>query len=217
MKLTLFTALLLSLPLKAEVVTFVWDANPEPNVDKYTLKIGNATGVYSALYDVGKNTECKLDLSPGTYYAVVQVVSSTGTNVSPEISTTVELEPGPSPTLMIGDIVTTFENRVNVRKTFGLGGEWIVTMDEGAIGEVVGGPEFADGYIWWTIVWEDNTVGWSGEDLLSKFTIPPAEPPPTETYYTFQFSKDLINWEDVHTIVRPIGDKEFTRTKIEHK
>jgi PKD repeat protein len=66
----------------------------------------------------------------------------------------------------IGDWVQTTAN-LNVREGPGLNYTIISTMPLGTIGQIVGGPVEADGYIWWDVKYVSGERGWSVEDGLT--------------------------------------------------
>jgi parallel beta-helix repeat protein len=65
----------------------------------------------------------------------------------------------------VGDYVRTTAN-LNVREGPGLGYALIDTMPEGTLGQIVGGPVEADGYVWWDVNYDAGVRGWSAEDWL---------------------------------------------------
>ncbi|NPA06590.1 MAG: SH3 domain-containing protein [Chloroflexi bacterium] len=95
--------------------------------------------------------------------------------VQPEVSA--EPEPTPSPTpsgdcaarparLKVGDTAKVLTN-LNLRRTPGIGDNWIMTMPAGTVVEVIGGPvclPHGDGaYRWWQVRLPDGTTGWAAE------------------------------------------------------
>jgi hypothetical protein len=64
-------------------------------------------------------------------------------------------------------IVETGPNGLNFRKTPSRTGEKIRSLAEGSIYDVVGGPQNADGLVWWELRDpSDNTTGWGAADYM---------------------------------------------------
>ena len=64
-------------------------------------------------------------------------------------------------------IVDTGPTGLNFRKTPARAGERIRSLPEGAIYDVVGGPQNADGLVWWELRDpSDNTTGWGAGDYM---------------------------------------------------
>jgi hypothetical protein len=57
-------------------------------------------------------------------------------------------------------------DEVNVRPSAGTGEEPIRTAAAGETGTVISGPEEADGFMWWEIVFEDGSSGFVAQDFL---------------------------------------------------
>jgi parallel beta-helix repeat protein len=76
----------------------------------------------------------------------------------------------------IGDWVQTTAN-LNVREGPGLNYTIISTMPLGTIGQIVGGPVEADGFVWWEVNYAPGVRGWSAENWLELY--PVLEQPPT--------------------------------------
>ncbi len=73
--------------------------------------------------------------------------------------------------LAVGDNVTvagTGGAGLNMRAGAGTGHAKVKTLREGAKVEIIGGPEDADGYIWWQVRDAGGATGWVVEDFLSK-------------------------------------------------
>lgn len=82
----------------------------------------------------------------------------------------------------IGDTVEVTAN-LNVRTGAGTGYPEITDPDypgyapAGTIGEIIGGPSSANGYIWWRVDYGCGLyTGWSIEDGLADVTQPPSSP-----------------------------------------
>jgi uncharacterized protein YgiM (DUF1202 family) len=58
-----------------------------------------------------------------------------------------------------------------LRSSPGIQNNWLGTIQEGTIVEILGNPAcipFADGaYVWWQVKLADGTIGWSAEGTLS--------------------------------------------------
>jgi hypothetical protein len=86
---------------------------------------------------------------------------------------------GPPPSsFAIGDRIQTL-NATNVRASGSLSGTLLGTQATGALGTIIGGPVFADGYTWWNINYDTGADGWSGENNYSPVATPP---PPIAGY-----------------------------------
>jgi hypothetical protein len=60
-------------------VTIAWDANPEPDILEYRLKIGTEPGVYGQIIKVTAGTQQAITVGKvGFYYAVVTAVNTSG-------------------------------------------------------------------------------------------------------------------------------------------
>jgi len=72
--------------------------------------------------------------------------------------------------LAIGDNVkvTDTSGVLNMREGAGTGFRVIGTLNEGTVVEIVGGPQQADGYIWWQVRTDAGTVGWAAGKWLKK-------------------------------------------------
>ncbi|WP_276278962.1 CocE/NonD family hydrolase [Halorussus caseinilyticus] len=71
--------------------------------------------------------------------------------------------------LSIGDRVevNTGSDRLNIREGPGTGYTAIDAADDGDRGRVVNGPEWADGYVWWKVEYDNHAEGWSAQDWLT--------------------------------------------------
>jgi hypothetical protein len=78
----------------------------------------------------------------------------------------------------IGDWVQTTAN-LNVREGPGLKYTIISAMPLGTIGQIVGGPVEADGYVWWNVDYAVGVRGWSAENWL-ELAPPPVPPVPPQ-------------------------------------
>ena len=85
--------------------------------------------------------------------------------------------PPPSTKFLIGDRVETTSN-LNVRATASVTGTLLGTQTTGALGSIIGGPTYADGFHWWNINYDSGPDGWSVEDFLIKIVVAPTPPPP---------------------------------------
>jgi parallel beta-helix repeat protein len=116
--------------------------------------------------------------------------------------------PTPLPKFRIGDWVQTTAN-LNVREGPGLSYTIIDTMPEGTIGQIVGGPVEADGFVWWGVDYAVGVRGWSVENWLEQ-TETPNRPPIamirhfpsgsrlwTQLYYLFCHSPDYEVGEEI--------------------
>ena len=64
-----------------------------------------------------------------------------------------------------GDFVKTTAN-LNVRKNPGLHSKILWTAPKGKVGKIIGGPAYANGYIWWKVDWLNGKKGWSAQNWL---------------------------------------------------
>jgi len=93
--------------------------------------------------------------------------------------------PTPPPKFRIGDWVQTRAN-VNVREGPGLSYAIIDTMAEGTLGQILGGPVEADGYVWWDVDYVVGVRGWSAENWLERTSPPtPENQPPKKPTNVF--------------------------------
>jgi len=87
-----------------------------------------------------------------------------GTNLANTANTT----PAPSTTFSVNDRVQTTA-ALNVRNTPSISANRLGVQSRGALGTVVGGPTYADGYQWWQIHYDYSPQdGWSVENYLDK-------------------------------------------------
>jgi hypothetical protein len=94
-------------------------------------------------------------------------LTCTGTGGSVVQSTTVTFTTVPPSTKFnINDRVQTTAV-LNVRSTPSLSGALLGTQTLGALGTVIGGPTYADGYHWWQINYDSGVDGWSVENYLA--------------------------------------------------
>jgi hypothetical protein len=96
-------------------------------------------------------------------------LTCTGAGGSASDSATVTVT---QPTFSNGDRVQVTEDSVNVRNDPTTSGTIVGTKNAGTLGVVIGGPAFANGFIWWQVDFDYDTVvdGWMSEDFLVKFT-----------------------------------------------
>jgi len=87
--------------------------------------------------------------------------------------------PTPPPKFRVGDWVRTTAN-LNVREGPGLSYAIIDTMPLGTLGQIVGGPVEADGYVWWNVDYAVGVRGWSAENWLELSSAPPPPTVPTQ-------------------------------------
>ncbi|MEM4309080.1 MAG: SH3 domain-containing protein [Thermoplasmata archaeon] len=76
---------------------------------------------------------------------------------------------GGSTKFKIGDTVITTAD-LNVRTAPGTSNSIIKTEPKGTIGTVVAGSQYASGYYWWKIKYNDGVTGWSAENWLEKYS-----------------------------------------------
>jgi uncharacterized protein YgiM (DUF1202 family) len=74
----------------------------------------------------------------------------------------------------IGDNVYVNSNNVNVRSGAGTGNPVIDQLNYGALGQVIGGPTTATGYVWYQIQYETTLTGWVAGTWLSLSSTPPS-------------------------------------------
>lgn len=105
-----------------------------------------------------------------------------------EATVTVTVVPAsPSTTFVNGDIVEIVPI-VSAVIFDTAGGVLIGGQDSGAIGEIVGGPDWVEGYWWWQVNFDDGADGWVVENYLQKVT-----PTGPGIIYSNDFSTDP-NW-----------------------
>ena len=93
----------------------------------------------------------------------------------------------PSP-MALGERIQTL-NATNVRASGSLSGTLLGTQATGALGTIIGGPVFADGYTWWNIDYDTGADGWSGENNYTKVT---TQPLPIATYINQGHALDAL-------------------------
>jgi uncharacterized protein YgiM (DUF1202 family) len=76
---------------------------------------------------------------------------------------------------VIGDSVFINSNNVNIRSGPGTGNPVITQLDYGALGEVIGGPTSANGYVWYQIQYGTSSTGWVAGLYLSLSSTPSGE------------------------------------------
>lgn len=74
---------------------------------------------------------------------------------------------------IVGDDVFINSNNVNIRSGAGTNNSIVDQLDYGVIGEVIGGPTSATGYIWYQIEYETSLTGWVAGLYLSLSSTPP--------------------------------------------
>src|SRR5207244_3593842 len=77
--------------------------------------------------------------------------------------------PPASTKFLINDRVKVSSGPLNVRGTASISGTLLGTQATNALGTVIGGPTYADGYWWWNINYDSGVDGWSVEDYLVKY------------------------------------------------
>jgi hypothetical protein len=87
------------------------------------------------------------------------------------------IPPPVSTKFKIGDTIQATSN-INVRATPSSTGNLVSTESSGATGVVVGGPTFANSFWWWQVRYANNQTGWSAEDFLVAYSVPPPVIPP---------------------------------------
>lgn len=205
-------------PAPAAGVRLSWPASPEPDVDGYVI-YWRAEQAGERELRVGGNAASIPDIGPGEHRFQVAAVNTAGLE-SVRSDEAVWNEPLPAAVSRFspGDRVTTGGNRVNARETPGLSGEWIRTMPAGSGGIVLDGFVAMDGYVWAWIAWDDGTLGWSGDDLISAEVPLPgiaAVPPDTSVRVTLQRSSGLGDWSDLSIHDETTEGSAFFRLKIE--
>jgi len=105
--------------------------------------------------------------TPGNYTLTI-----TGTNGTTIHSVDILLEITTlSPKFKVGDWVRNTAN-LNVREGPGLSYSIIDTVPVGTVGQIMGGPVEADGYIWWEVYYAVEIRGWSAENWLEPYPQP---------------------------------------------
>ncbi|MEN9921449.1 MAG: hypothetical protein RLZZ517_427 [Candidatus Parcubacteria bacterium] len=81
-----------------------------------------------------------------------------------------------TPAFTLGDKIKTIRN-TNVRASGTLSGRLLGTQDQGNTGTIsTNTPVFADGYVWYTVSYDNGASGWSGQDNFEKITSVPTTP-----------------------------------------
>lgn len=83
---------------QAQTATLAWDPNPEPNIARYTLRYGTASGVYDQQADAGFQTEVTLSglQYDTTYYCVVTASNTAGFESPPSAEISFQLQRPPN-------------------------------------------------------------------------------------------------------------------------
>ncbi len=82
----------------------------------------------------------------------------------------------PEPRLEVGGrgrVTFTSGLPVRIRATPGLGGAFVANMAEGTEFDVIGGPECADGFVWWQVRTPTGITGWSAEGDPGEYYLEP--------------------------------------------
>ena len=75
--------LLLATTAHAELLTFAWDANSEPDVIGYRLHFGSESGDYGRAVNCGNVTQFSLELEEGERFVVVTAYNAAGLESPP--------------------------------------------------------------------------------------------------------------------------------------
>lgn len=192
--------LLLDLACHGASARVSWQAGPESDLDRYEVHwAGDNYEVGSMVVPATDVSAIVSVLTAGVRYEFTLVAVNTAGMKSEASDPVTWTAPGGESDVVVsrfevGDRVTTGANRVNVRESPGLSGEWIVTQPVDASGIIIDGFAAADGYTWAWIAWDDGALGWSGDDLLSKL---PDPPPPREVVarrFVPKIGSDLRTW-----------------------
>ncbi|MGC4106611.1 MAG: SH3 domain-containing protein [Thermomicrobiales bacterium] len=90
--------------------------------------------------------------------------TTTTTTTGPTTTTTTTSAPG---TFAVGDAIVATES-VNIRSGAGTSNPVVTFVNGGATATVLGGPQTANGLIWWNIQTSGGKTGWSIEDVWVK-------------------------------------------------
>jgi hypothetical protein len=102
-----------------------------------------------------------------TLTPVAPATVTSGTGATEEVLTPAP----PADTISVGGFVRVIAQAgLSFRQSPSTNGALIVILDAGSTLEVIGGPQEADGYVWWQLRTEDGREGWSavgaGEDIF---------------------------------------------------
>ena len=121
-------------------------------------------------------------LSPATNYAYTAAAYDAAGNVSNQSNQVSAItQPSPSSKFSFNDRIQVLSGPLSVRVTPSASGVFLGSQSTGALGAIIGGPTYADGFWWWNINYDTGTDGWSAENFLIKFTSPPPSSQPTAT------------------------------------
>jgi len=109
--------------------------------------------------------------------------------------------PPPSTKFQLNDRVEVSSGPLNVRSTPSTGSTILGTQATGALGTIVGGPTYADGFHWWNVNYDSGADGWSVEDFLVKVTTTP-HPSSTNTV-TIHNTSGVVQTNRPVSIARP--------------
>ncbi len=103
----------------------------------------------------------------GTYTA--KVITERG-GLQAENRTTIIVSQTQSTKFQIGNMVYVSSGPLNVRAAASASATLLGTQPTNALGSVVGGPTYSDGYWWWQINYDSGVDGWSTENFLEIYT-----------------------------------------------
>lgn len=138
-----------------------------PNTSNGVLNVEPNGHAFLGAYLTGSNSDSELHIFLNLVAVISQLPDST--------------EPEPSDKFAGGDRVrvnTGDGSNLNVRDS--AGGAVLGQQSDGALGTVIGGPEFVDGVWWWQVDFDDGVDGWVAEAFLS------AVVEPTITFHPIQ-------------------------------
>jgi uncharacterized protein YraI len=84
---------------------------------------------------------------------------------------------------------------LNVRSTPSTSGSLVTTESSGARGIVIGGPQSANGFIWYQITWDNGYSGWSVQDyliLVTVYNLNVASSNPNSGVYVYVGPNDIL-------------------------
>jgi hypothetical protein len=108
-------------------------------------------------------------------YTVPTSTATTPTTPPPTTPTT----PPVTPNFSVSSWVS-LTQATNVRSSADPSASLLGTQNAGAVGQIVGGPTIAGGYVWYDVNYQNGVDGWSIQDFM-QITTAPVTPPTTPT------------------------------------
>ncbi|MEK7201314.1 MAG: Ig-like domain-containing protein, partial [Patescibacteria group bacterium] len=82
------------------------------------------------------------------------------------------------------------------------------TQPDNALGTVIGGPTYADGFQWWNVDYDTGADGWGVEDFLQKYTSPPSGSADFQTRCSQPGVVKCVGFDQASDIAGVYGDNQ---------